>query len=29
VFKEAVLQVIKKYGIPPSATPGANYPGTY
>ncbi|GHD40535.1 penicillin-binding protein 2 [Mycetocola manganoxydans] len=29
VFKEAVLQVIKKYGIPPSTTPGANYPGTY
>lgn len=29
VFKEAVLQVIKKYGIPPSTTPGADYPGTY
>ncbi|MET0714268.1 MAG: penicillin-binding protein 2 [Mycetocola sp.] len=29
VFKEAVLQVIKKYGIPPSSTPGADYPGTY
>ncbi|MET1052904.1 MAG: penicillin-binding protein 2 [Mycetocola sp.] len=29
VFKEAVLQVIKKYGIPPSTTPGAEYPGTY
>ncbi len=29
VFKEAVLQVIKKYGIPPSTTPGADYPGFY
>jgi cell division protein FtsI (penicillin-binding protein 3) len=29
VFKEAVLQVIKKYGIPPSTTPGADYPGYY
>ncbi|PWC07837.1 penicillin-binding protein 2 [Mycetocola zhujimingii] len=29
VFKEAVLQVIKKYGLPPSTTPGADYPGYY
>jgi len=29
VFQEAVLQVAKKYGIPPATTPPPDYPGYY